>query len=77
MFQLLLEMEFKESMMDKEPWLNFLLRIVLQWIISEIFMLEIFVQSGKLIQQVFFGKIDQSDAKMKITHKNENNPYKY
>ena len=45
MFQQLLEMELKEPMMGKELWLNSIFHIVLQWILSEIFMLEINVQS--------------------------------
>ena len=44
MFQQLLE-DPKDSMMDKELWLNFMIHFVLQWILLEIFMLEIIVQS--------------------------------
>ena len=45
MFLQLLEMKPKEQMMDKELWLNFIIQIVLQWILLEIFMLGIIVQS--------------------------------
>ena len=43
--QRLLEVELQEQMMDKELWLNLLSPFVLQWILLEIFMLEIIVQS--------------------------------
>ena len=52
MFQRLPEVELKEPMMDKELWLNFMNLFVLQWILLEIFMLEMIVQSEWLIQQV-------------------------
>ena len=58
MFQQLLEMEFQEQMMGKELWLSFLSHFVLQWILLEIFMLEMLVQLELLILQVFFEKIN-------------------
>ena len=55
MFQPLLG-EIMEPMMGKEIWLNFIFHLVLQWILSEIFMSEIIVQSGWSIQQVWIGQ---------------------
>ena len=44
MLLLLLEVDHKEPMMDMELLLNFINHIALQWILLEIFMLEIIVQ---------------------------------
>ena len=43
--QRLRAMEFQEPAMGKGPWPGFILHLVLQWILLEIFMLEITVQS--------------------------------
>ena len=53
MFRRLLEVVSKEPVMDKELWLNLILRIVSRQIPMVTFMLEIIVQSGKSMQQVW------------------------